>query len=187
MTDHQPASQDEQRALSREEMELSDQARQPALGRLSDKDLSDLVGLLRVRRNRARDIAARQGREARGKAGPRGTNPAGGNAGTQSKAGYLTAALDRASEERDRRAGTTAPGTSASDTPSQKALSEKAAAMKDDAASPMLEGGGPLHPSDPDADPGKAGLAQTQRDTAPSGALDHAGDLPARERSRERG
>lgn len=179
MTDQTTASQEEQRALSQDELELANQTRQPALGRLSDKELSDLVGLLRVRRNRARDIAARQGREARGKAGPKGTNPEAGNAGTRSKAEFLTAALDRATAERERREGDSDP--------SQKDLAQKAAALKDDATNAMMETGGPLHPNDPDADPGKAGLAETQRDAAPSGALDHAGELPARERSRERG
>ena len=51
---------------------------------------------------------------------------------------------------------------------------------------PMLEDGTPLHPNDPDADPGHKNLDTTSRNTAPSGALDHAGDLPARERSRTR-
>ncbi|MFC3166904.1 hypothetical protein [Paracoccus fontiphilus] len=50
----------------------------------------------------------------------------------------------------------------------------------------MLEDGAPLHPLDPDADPGKKNLAATERKTAPSGALDHAGELPSRERSRTR-
>ena len=116
MTDQTTASQEEQRALSQDELELANQTRQPALGRLSDKDLSDLVGLLRVRRNRARDIAARQGREARGKAGPKGTNPAAGNAGTRNKAEFLTAALNRATVERERREGDADP--------SQKDLAE---------------------------------------------------------------
>ncbi|WP_405405645.1 hypothetical protein [Paracoccus sp. Ld10] len=103
MTDNSQATPDEQRALTREELDLANRSRQPALGQLSDKEVSDLVGLLRMRRNRARDIAARQGREARGKAGPKGANPAGGNEGTRSKAEYLTAAMDRAIAERDRR------------------------------------------------------------------------------------
>ncbi len=103
MTDNSQATPDEQRALTREELDLANRARQPTLGQLTDKEVLDLIGLLRMRRNRARDIAARQGREARGKAGPKGANPAGGNEGTRSKADYLTAALDRANAERDRR------------------------------------------------------------------------------------
>lgn len=51
---------------------------------------------------------------------------------------------------------------------------------------PMLEDGGALHPHDPDADPGKKDLDETSRSIAPSGAFEHAGDLPARERTRAR-
>ncbi|QBX34526.1 hypothetical protein E4191_07215 [Paracoccus liaowanqingii] len=182
MTDHMTATPEEQRALSQEELGFANQSRQPALGQLSDKDLSDLIGLLRVRRNRARDIAARQGREARGKVSPSGKTSAGGNEGTRSKAEYLTAALDRATEERDRR------DAGGSDGASQTELAEKAMQLKAEAdrTNPMVEDGGAIHPNDPDADPGKGGMGQTERTTAPSGALDHAGELPARERSRTR-
>ena len=61
-----------------------------------------------------------------------------------------------------------------------------AAKQATDRPSPMLEEGGPLHPNDPDADQGKQALAHTERDTAPSGAFDHAGERPARERSNAR-
>jgi hypothetical protein len=66
----------------------------------------------------------------------------------------------------------------------QKALAAKQSAA--DGPSEMREKGAPLHPNDPDADQGKRALAETERRTAPSGAFDHAGDLPARERSRTR-
>lgn len=180
---HDAASPEEQRALSRDEQELADRARQPALGALSDKDLSDLIPLLRDRRNRARDISDRQGREARGKADPAGINPAGGNEGSRTKADYLNAALDRATAERDRRqTGGDEDGAT------QAELSQKAMDLKNANAeqNPMMEDGAPLHPNDPDADPGKKGMAATERHTAPSGALDHAGEGPSRERSRTR-
>lgn len=179
---HDAATPEEQRALSKDEQDLADRARQPALGTLSDKELSDLIPLLRDRRNRARDISDRQGREARGKADPAGINPAGGNEGTRSKADYLNAALDRAMAERDRRQ------SGSDDSSSQSDLSRKAMEMKEGAEdqNPMMEDGAPLHPNDPDADPGKKGMAATERNTAPSGALDHAGEGPARERSRTR-
>jgi hypothetical protein len=48
------------------------------------------------------------------------------------------------------------------------------------------EDGRPLHTFDPDASDAKGTLNDTERRTAASGALDHAGDLPARERSRTR-
>ncbi len=85
MTDQTTASQEEQRALSQDELELANQTRQPALGRLSDKNCPIWWGCCAVRRNRARDIAARQGRRGARKAVPKGTNPAAGNAGTRSK------------------------------------------------------------------------------------------------------
>ncbi|NYS26014.1 hypothetical protein HUK65_13545 [Rhodobacteraceae bacterium 2376] len=98
-----PASAEERRALDAEELQLADMARHPALGQLSDRALSDLVSRLRTRRNRARDIADRQGREARAKAAPAGATAASGNAGTLNKHDYLNAALDRALAERTAR------------------------------------------------------------------------------------
>ena len=187
---HATASAEERRALDAEELQLADTARQPALGQLSARALSDLVNLLRTRRNRARDIAHRQGREARAKAPPAGATPASGNAGTQSKQDYLNAALDRALAERAARGdGDEAAGAGDTTLPSQHDMALKAIAMKragDAAPSGMLEDGGPLPPEDPDASAGKAGMADTARRGAPSGAFDHAGELPSRERSRTR-
>lgn len=183
---HEPANQEEQRALSRDEQELADQARNPALAQLSDRDLSDLVSRLRERRNRARDIGDRQRREARGKSEPAGVSAAGGNEGTMTKHNYLGAALERAMAERERRSGESSAEDA--DGASQVELAQKAQAMAEakDAPNPMMEDGAPLHPDDPDASAGKAGMAATERRTAPSGALDHAGNLPSRERSRTR-
>lgn len=60
MTQHDTAATpEEQRALSRDELEMADQTRHPALGDLSDRDFSDLVSRLRERRNRARDLGGR--------------------------------------------------------------------------------------------------------------------------------
>lgn len=181
---HEAASAEEQRALTRDEQELADQARNPALSELSDRDLSDLVSRLRERRNRARDLADRQGREARGKSTPAGATAAGGNEGTMSKHDYLGAALDRAMAERDRRSGNAEAESGAT----QADLARKAQAMAEagNSQNPMMEDGAPLHPADPDASDGKAGMAATERNTAPSGALDHAGEGPSRERSRTR-
>lgn len=100
---HAPASPEERRALDADELQLAEMARHPALGQLSDRELSDLVSRLRARRNRARDIADRQGREARAKADPAGATPARGNTGTLSKHDYLNLALDRALAERTAR------------------------------------------------------------------------------------
>lgn len=173
-----PATADEQRALGRDEQELADQARQPALGTLSDRDLSDLVSRLRDRRNRARDIGDRQGREARGKAEPAGTTPAVGNRGMRSKLDFLNAALDRAVAERDRRG--------ACDAEDQADLARKAMELKQQAEQDGDSEQGGIHPADPAADAGMGDMSDTERRTAPSGAFDHAGERPARERSNAR-
>jgi hypothetical protein len=194
---HPPVSPEERRALDADELALAEQSRHPRLGELSDRELSDLVSRLRSRRNRARDIADRQGREARAKAAPAGASPARGNKGTLSKHDYLNAALERAMEERKARgaAGGEARDDNQDDIGardaelSQRELAEKAMRMKEageGGPSPMQEAGGPLHPDDPDASAGKGELADTARRTAPSGAFEHAGDLPSRERSRTR-
>ncbi|MDO5622543.1 MAG: hypothetical protein Q4G24_13855 [Paracoccus sp. (in: a-proteobacteria)] len=149
-----PASAEEKRALTRDELELADQARQPALGALSDRDLSDLISRLRDRRNRARDIGDRQSRADQG------------NAGTRSKHAYLNEALDRARSERDSRG-----------------VEADAEDAEDQKVNPMMETGGPLHPHDPDADKGKKAMAETHLRQAPSGALDHSGELASRKRS----
>ncbi|MDO5706974.1 MAG: hypothetical protein Q4G49_18135, partial [Paracoccus sp. (in: a-proteobacteria)] len=71
----------------------------------------------------------------------------------------------------------------------QAQLARKAADLKADAdeANSMKEDGGPLHPRDPDADKGKKNLKETARIKYPSGAFEHAGEKPARERSGHRG
>jgi len=188
---HAAASPEERRALDAEEQQLADMARHPALGQLSDRALSDLVVRLRSRRNRARDIADRQGREARAKSDPAGATPASGNAGTLAKHDYLNAALDRAIEQRRARGSTDRDDAASADTvmPSQHDLALKAMALKqagEAGPSAMAEDGGALHPNDPNASEGKGKLDGTSRRTAPSGALDHAGELPSRERSRTR-
>ncbi|MFB2533342.1 hypothetical protein ACEYYB_10845 [Paracoccus sp. p4-l81] len=93
----------EARALDQAERELDDRARQPALSRLADAELRDLIDALRNRRDRARDIGNRQRREARGKAAPQGSTPAARNDGTRGKEQILAAALRRAMAERSKR------------------------------------------------------------------------------------
>ena len=186
-----PAGAEESRALDADELQMADMARHPALGQLSDRELSDLISRLRSRRNRARDIADRQAREARAKSAPAGATPATGNAGTLSKHDYLGAALERAMAERAARGGAaddSAEGEGG-DAPTQHDLALKAMALKkagEDGPNPMLDVGSSLHPNDPDADEGKGPLSDRARRKAPSGALDHAGELPSRERSRTR-
>lgn len=176
------ASADERRALDAEELGLADMTRLPRLADLSDRELTSVIQRLRDRRNRARDLADRQSRAVRAKVNPAGTAAAKSDAGMRSKHDYLSEALDRATSEQDRRAG---PDATASD---QADLARKAMELKtkEPQSNAMVEDGSPLHPKDPDASSGKAGLAATARNVAPSGALDHAGELPSRERSRTR-
>lgn len=176
------ASPEERRALDADELGLADMTRAPTLGKLSDAELTQVVQRLRDRRKRARDLADRQSREARAKAAPSGAVAATGDAGMRSKHDYLSEALERALAEQDSRSAEAEPVT-------QAELARKAAEMKaSGAAGPnaKVEDGGPLHPKDPDASAGKAAMSETARKMAPSGALDHAGDLPSRERSRTR-
>ncbi|MDO5658558.1 MAG: hypothetical protein Q4G36_09585 [Paracoccus sp. (in: a-proteobacteria)] len=98
-------SQEEQRALSADELELVTRARYPQLREHSGAELTQLIRLLRERRDRARAVGNRQRREARGKAAPSGVAAARGNEGTVEKEKYLTAALRRATMERKRRQG----------------------------------------------------------------------------------
>ena len=188
---HAGATAEERRALDTDELQLADMARNPRLGNLSDRELSDLVTRLRSRRNRARNISDRQRREARSKAAPAGATPAKGNEGTLSKHDYLNAALTRAMAERKARGGSDDDASEGEDNPeaSQHEMAKKAMEMKKAGeADPnaMMEDGGALHPDDPDASEGKGNLGDTARRGAPSGALDHAGELPSRERSRTR-
>ena len=89
----------EQRLLNADELTLVEKSHHPALGLLPDHDLKELRKLVRERRDRAQDIAARQRRELRGKAGPKGARPATGDSGTREKRDLLAAALQRLNKE----------------------------------------------------------------------------------------
>src|SRR6476661_4931447 len=65
----------EARLLSAAELEDVNATRPPAIEQASDEQLKVLAQRLRRARDRAKDIAAGQKREMRGKANPRGTKP----------------------------------------------------------------------------------------------------------------
>jgi hypothetical protein len=65
----------ERRLLGADELTLVEKTHHPSLGLLPDRDLAELRKLVRERRDRAQDIAARQRRELRGKAAPKGVRP----------------------------------------------------------------------------------------------------------------
>ncbi|HET6376360.1 MAG TPA: hypothetical protein VFF88_09950 [Methylocella sp.] len=93
----------ERRLLSADELTLVEKTHHPVLGDLPDPELKDLRKLVRERRDRAQDIAARQRREMRGKAAPQGARPATGDCGMRKKHGVLAAALRRVNKETSRR------------------------------------------------------------------------------------
>ncbi|MGH6822458.1 MAG: hypothetical protein ACREC4_03040 [Methylocella sp.] len=93
----------ERRLLGADELTLVEKTHHPALGLLPDQDLAELRKLVRERRDRAQDIAARQRREVRGKAAPKGARAATDDSGTREKRDVLAAALQRLNKEVARR------------------------------------------------------------------------------------
>ncbi|WP_395665118.1 hypothetical protein [Methylocella sp.] len=95
----------ERPALDAEELALVEPTRHPALGAIDDAELARLRKLVRDRRDRARDIAARQRREMRGKTAPKGARAAADDTGSRRKRDALAAALKRLNAEAARREG----------------------------------------------------------------------------------
>ena len=91
----------ERRLLGADELTLVDKTHHPALGLLPDRDLAELRKLVRERRDRAQDIAARQRRELRGT--PKGARAATDDSGTREKRDVLAAAMQRLNKEVARR------------------------------------------------------------------------------------
>ena len=89
----------EARLLSAGELEAVAATRRPAIEQTSDEQLKVMAQRLRRFRDRARDIAARQKREMRGKAAAKGTKRTRNNAGTLAKAKVLEEAIERVGEE----------------------------------------------------------------------------------------
>ena len=97
---------DEARALDADEREFVERSHHPNLGKLPDAELSELLKLLRERRDRAQAMSRRQRREMRGKSEARGARPAKGNVGTARKTEVLAMAVRRVNGERTRRTHT---------------------------------------------------------------------------------
>jgi hypothetical protein len=93
----------ERRLLGADELTFVEKSHHPALGLLQDRDLAELRKLVRERRDRAQDIAARQRRELRGKAAPKGARAATDDSGTREKRDVLAAAMQRLNKEVTRR------------------------------------------------------------------------------------
>lgn len=91
---------DEQRILDRDELEMVEQTRRPALNEIGDTDLNQLIARLRERRDRARDLSTRRrGAARRGGAGIDQKE----STGLREKSSLLAEAVSRANKERTRR------------------------------------------------------------------------------------
>lgn len=93
----------ERQLLGADELTLVEKTHHPALGLLPAPELAELRKLVRERRDRAQTIAARQRRELRGKASPKGARAATDDRGTREKRDLLAAALQRLNKEVSRR------------------------------------------------------------------------------------
>ncbi len=95
---------DEERYLAKDERDLVAKTHQPELGGIDDGELAKLRGLIRDRRDKARNVAARQRREIRGKARkPQGNEAARDDAGSRVKLALLAQAMKRLNNEANRR------------------------------------------------------------------------------------
>ena len=95
--------QQEARALDADERELVEKSHHPAVQELPDKELSDLVKLIRERRDKARDRASQRRREMRGKGAARGAAPSTADEGSKRKLAVLAMAMRRLNKEAERR------------------------------------------------------------------------------------
>ncbi|SFV37161.1 hypothetical protein SAMN05216456_2779 [Devosia crocina] len=162
---------DIERLLSKDESELVEQAKQPALGQVSDTDLSALAKRLREARDKAQTIAQRQRREMRGKAAPQGAKPASDNSGSVEKSALLASAMQRVNKESARRRAK--DGKSDLVNNAQKALKAKKAKPDPQANRPQSR----------TADEGMTVIENEKKPT--DGALEQEGFKPVLERSRK--
>jgi hypothetical protein len=94
---------EEERALDVEERDLVQKSHHPALQGLSDQDLSQIVKLVRERRDKAKTQANQRRREMRGKAAPKGAAPSKSDEGSKAKLAVLAMAVRRLNSEVERR------------------------------------------------------------------------------------
>jgi hypothetical protein len=94
---------EEERALDADERPLVEKSHHPAVQELSDKELADLVKLVRSRRDKAQTEASRRRREMRGKGAPKGAEPSKSDLGSRVKLDVLSMAMRRLNGEAQRR------------------------------------------------------------------------------------
>ncbi|MBH0237414.1 hypothetical protein [Methylobrevis albus] len=123
---------EEARALDADERDLVERSHHPVLQTITDRDLADLVKLLRERRDKASTEANRRRREMRGKGAPKGAQPSADDKGSRLKVAVLAMAMRRINTETERRRRMNASATLASN--ARKALAMKQAA--DEAGQP---------------------------------------------------
>ncbi|RST82127.1 hypothetical protein EJC49_23595 [Aquibium carbonis] len=94
---------DEARALDADERELVEKSHHPMVQELSDRELADLVKLVRARRDKAQTEASRRRREMRGKGAAKGATPSRADDGSRVKLDVLAMAVRRLNAENERR------------------------------------------------------------------------------------
>lgn len=93
----------EARALSTDERDLVAKSHHPALQEMSDKDLSNLLKLVRERREKAQTEASQRRREMRGKGEAKGASRSKADEGSRQKVSVLAMAVRRVNNEAERR------------------------------------------------------------------------------------
>ena len=94
---------EEARALNGDERELVAKSHHPVLQELPDKELSNLVKLMRERRSKAKTEANQRRREMRGKSSPKGSMASRADEGSTVKVAVLAMAMRRLNNEVERR------------------------------------------------------------------------------------
>ena len=94
---------EEARALNGDERELVGKSHHPALQDLPDEELSNLVRLMRERRDKANAQASQRRREMRGKSAPKGIAASRADEGSKLKVAVLAMATRRLNSEVERR------------------------------------------------------------------------------------
>lgn len=161
---------EERRALSSAEWEAVEPSHYPAICDLEGVQVDALRARVRTMRDKARDRLSDRRREMRGKAPPRGAQPAEGDAGSALKLRVLSAALKRLNKEAER-------ARRGSGRRSQAALSRNALRLK------QAAGEAPPRP-DPGSTAHEGMASSPNTEIAPSGALNEEGHRPVLERSR---
>ncbi len=93
----------EARALNADERVLVEKSHHPALQDLPDKQLAELVKLMRERREKAKTQANQRRREMRGKSAPKGASASRADEGSKLKLSVLAMAVRRLNSEAERR------------------------------------------------------------------------------------